>query len=134
MAPPRFRDPRPSNWKGFPMTVKVSDVFETLRKSMLVDGYPLVVDLQNSHDSWIVDARDGTEYLDFFSYFATNPLGHNHPGINNPDFRKLMGEIAIHNPSNSDFYNTVMADFVDAFRRLAQPPELPHVFWIAGGA
>jgi len=115
------------------MTVKVSDVFETLKKSMLVDGYPLVVDLERSHDSWIVDARDGVEYLDFFSYFATNPLGHNHPRVNNPEFKARMGEIAIHNPSNSDFYNTVMADFVDTFRRLAQPAELPHVFWIAGG-
>jgi L-lysine 6-transaminase len=116
------------------MTVKVSDVFETLKKSMLVDGYPLVVDLEKSHDSWIVDARDGTEYLDFFSYFATNPLGHNHPKINTPEFKRYMGEVAIHNPSNSDFYNTVMADFVDTFRRLAQPDGLPHVFWIAGGA
>jgi L-lysine 6-transaminase len=116
------------------MTVKVSDVFETLSKSMLVDGYPLVVDLDRSHDSWIVDARDGAEYLDFFSYFATNPLGHNHPKVNNPEFKKHMGEIAIHNPSNSDFYNTVMADFVDSFRKLAQPGELPHVFWVAGGA
>lgn len=116
------------------MTVKVNEVFDTLKKSMLVDGYPLVVDLQQSHGSWIVDARDGAEYLDFFSYFATNPLGHNHPKINTPEFKRFMGEVAIHNPSNSDFYNTVMADFVDAFRRLAQPAELPNAFWIAGGA
>ncbi len=69
----------------------------------------------------IVDARDGAEYLDFFSYFATNPVGHNHPKINKPEFKRFMGEVAIHNPSLSDFYNTVMADFVDTFRRLAQP-------------
>jgi L-lysine 6-transaminase len=116
------------------MTIKTNEVFDTLKKSMLVDGYPMVVDLQKSHGSWIVDAQDGAEYLDFFSYFATNPLGHNHPKINNPEFKRLMGEVAIHNPSLSDFYNTVMADFVDTFRRLAQPAELPHVFWIAGGA
>lgn len=116
------------------MTVKAPDVFDVLKKSMLVDGYPIVVDLDRSHGCFIVDARDGTEYLDFFSYFATNPIGHNHPRVNNPEFKRLMGEVAIHNPSNSDFYTTAMADFVDAFRRLAQPEALPNVFWIAGGA
>jgi L-lysine 6-transaminase len=116
------------------MTVRVPEVHETLKKSMLVDGYPIVVDLEKSHESWLVDAATGDEYLDFFSYFATNPIGHNHPKVNDPEFKRFMGEVAIHNPSNADFYTTVMADFVDTFRRLVQPPELPHVFWIAGGA
>ena len=115
------------------MTVRVPEVHETLKKSMLVDGYPLVVDLEKSHASYLVDAATGNEYLDFFSYFATNPVGHNHPRVNNAEFKRHMGEVAIHNPSNSDFYTTVMADFVDTFRRLAQPKEMPHVFWVAGG-
>ena len=115
------------------MSVRTTDVHDVLGRTMLADGYPIVVDLEKSHGSYIVDARSGDEYLDFFSYFATNPLGHNHPRVNNPEFKKMMGEIAIHNPSNSDFYTTVMADFVDAFRRLAQPAELPHVFFVAGG-
>lgn len=115
------------------MTVRIPEVHETLKKSMLVDGYPIVVDLEKSHESWLVDAATGEEYLDFFSYFATNPIGHNHPKVNDPEFKRFMGEVAIHNPSNADFYTTVMADFVDTFRRLVQPPELPHVFWIAGG-
>lgn len=116
------------------MTVRVHEVHETLKKTMLVDGYPLVVDLEKSHASFLVDAVTGDEYLDFFSYFATNPIGHNHPRVNNPEFKRHMGDVAIHNPSNADFYTTVMADFVDTFRRLAQPAEMPHVFWISGGA
>lgn len=115
------------------MTVQSASVHETLRRTMLVDGYELVVDLQKSHGCWLVDATTGDEYLDFFSYFATNPVGHNHPRVNNPEFKRMMGEVAIHNPSNSDFYSAPMAEFVDTFRRLAQPPELPHVFWVAGG-
>jgi L-lysine 6-transaminase len=116
------------------MTVRVPEVHETLKKTMLVDGYPLVVDLAKSHDSFLVDAATGDQYLDFFSYFATNPIGHNHPRVNNDAFKRHMGEVAIHNPSNADFYTTVMADFVDTFRRLAQPKAMKHVFWISGGA
>ena len=41
--------------------VKSKDVLETLGQSMLVDGYPLVVDLEKSHGSWLVDERDGNK-------------------------------------------------------------------------
>ena len=54
-------------------------VFATLGRHMLVDGFHLVMDLEKSHGSWIVDARDGRKYLDFYTFFATTPLGHNHP-------------------------------------------------------
>ena len=52
-------------------------VFDTLGRHMLVDGFHLVMDLEKSHGSWIVDARDGRKYLDFYTFFATTPLGHN---------------------------------------------------------
>jgi L-lysine 6-transaminase len=44
-----------------------------------------------------------------------------------------LGRAAINKPSNSDLYSVEMAEFVDAFRRLAQPAELPHLFVIEGG-
>jgi L-lysine 6-transaminase len=40
----------------------------------------------------------------------------------------------VHKPSNSDLYTVEMAEFVDTFARLAQPPQLPHAFFIEGGA
>ncbi len=116
------------------MNIQVNDVLSTLRKSMLVDGYRLIVDLEKSRGSWIVDAVDGSRYLDFFTYFATNTLGHNHPKVACPEFRQRMGEVAIHNPSNADFYTQVMADFVETFARIARPADLPHLFWVAGGS
>ncbi len=47
-------------------------VFDTLGRHMLVDGFHLVMDLEKSHGSWIVDARDGRKYLDFYTFFATS--------------------------------------------------------------
>ena len=38
---------------------------------MLADGMEQVIDLKKSHGSWMVDARDGKEYVDLFSMFAT---------------------------------------------------------------
>jgi 4-aminobutyrate aminotransferase-like enzyme len=48
-------------------------VFPTLRKHMLVDGFDLVIDLQRSKGSFIVDARDGKLYLDFFTFMCLRP-------------------------------------------------------------
>ncbi len=114
--------------------IQPGDVFETLQRHILVDGFHLVMDLEKSHGSWIVDARDGKKYLDFYTFFATAPLGHNHPSLNTPEFRARLGAIAVHKPANSDIYTTEYAEWVEAFAIHAAPDYLPHLFWIDGGA
>jgi L-lysine 6-transaminase len=109
-------------------------VFETLGRHMLVDGFHLVMDLDKSHGSWIVDARDGRKYLDFYTFFATTPLGHNHPRLREPAFIQRLGEIAVNKPANSDIYTTAFAEWVEAFGTKATPDYLPHLFWIDGGS
>lgn len=109
-------------------------VFETLGRHMLVDGFHLVMDLEKSHGSWIVDARNGQKYLDFYTFFATTPLGHNHPRLVDPAFQARLGSIAVNKPANSDIYTTAFAEWVEAFGTQAVPATLPHLFWIDGGS
>lgn len=113
--------------------VQPEDVFEVLRQHMLVDGFHLVMDLEKSQGSWIVDARDGRKYLDFYTFFATAPLGHNHPRLKEPAFQKRLGAIAVNKPANSDIYTTAFAEWVETFATHAGLPYLPHLFWIDGG-
>ena len=56
-----------------------NDVLKRLDEHLLVDGYDLVLDLDASRGSRLVDARDGEAYLDMFTFFASNALGMNHP-------------------------------------------------------
>ena len=114
-------------------SVSPQDVFATLERSILVDGFHVVVDLEKSHGSMLVDARDGKEYLDFYTYFATLPVGHNHPRLMDPDFQKKLLRASIANPANSDVYTVEFAEFVEIFRDSAQRDYLPHAFFIAGG-
>jgi L-lysine 6-transaminase len=114
--------------------VQPSEVLETLGRHMLVDGFHLVMDLEKSHGSWIVDARDGRKYLDFYTFFATTPLGHNHPRLRERDFEARLGAIAVNKPANSDIYTTAFAEWVETFSRLACPDYLPHLFWVDGGS
>jgi L-lysine 6-transaminase len=112
-----------------------AQVHDVLRRSMLVDGFDMVLDLAASRGSRLVDARDGTTYLDLFTFFASSALGMNHPALaDDAVFRDELLEAAVNKPSNSDVYTVAMARFVDAFRRVLGDPGLPHLFFVEGGA
>jgi len=113
------------------MTILATKVHETLGKHILADGMDPVIDLKSSHGSWLVDKRDGREYLDLFSMFASLSVGYNHPHI--LENRDRLTEAALNKPTNSDIYSTQMAEFVDTFGRVAQPDYLPYAFFIEGG-
>lgn len=114
--------------------VAPSQVHETLRRHMLVDGYPMVVDLERSQGDWVRDLVTGRDYLDFFSFFATNPVGFNHPGMRDEETLARLSAVSVTRVSNSDYYTTYFAEFVDTLARTAAPPELPYYFFIDGGA
>jgi len=116
-------------------SVKVTPdkVHEVLAKHMLADGFDFVLDLEKSEGVYLYDSRRQRKLLDFFSFFATNPLGMNHPAMKTPEFTARINRAAVHNPSNSDVYTTEMAEFVETFAQHAMPSHLPHVFFIAGG-
>ena len=114
--------------------IKTSDVRSTLAKHILADGYDMVLDLDKSHGSYLVDKVTKKEYLDFFTFFASNPLGMNHPALDNDEFIRRIGKAAINKPSNSDIYTEYMAEFMETFERVGIPDYLPHAFFISGGA
>ncbi|MCW2665196.1 MAG: L-lysine 6-transaminase [Frankiales bacterium] len=112
-----------------------ADVHRSLARHLLVDGLDLVLDLQASRGSRLVDARDGTAYLDLFTFFASSALGMNHPGLaEDPVFREELLQAALNKPSCSDVSCVPMARFVDVFARVLGDPALPHLFFVEGGA
>ena len=110
-----------------------SDVPHLLARHLLVDGFDLVADLDRSSGSWLVDARDGRRYLDMFTFFASSPLGMNHPSVTSPEARELLGRVAASKPSNSDVPTVELARFVETFERVLGDPALPHLFLVEGG-
>ena len=116
------------------MSIKPTEVHKTLSKHMLADGFDLVLDLKKSKGCRIYNSRAGKYMLDCFSFFASAPIGCNHPKLTTPEFIKKMGELAVNKPTNSDLYTTEMAEFVDAFRKNAVPDYFEHLFFVSGGA
>lgn len=107
------------------------EVHQRLAKHILADGFPIVIDLDKSHGSYLVDV-DGNEYLDMFSMFASSPIGYNHPHI--LKHADQLKEAAINKLALSDIYPNAFADFLDTFERVAIPKELDYCFFIDGGA
>ena len=105
-------------------------VHQRLAKHILADGFPMVMDMDKSKGSYIVDDK-GNQYLDMFSMFASTAIGYNHPHlVAHTDF---LGKNAVNKPAMSDIYTKDYADLMDTFARVAMPKELQYCFFISGG-
>jgi L-lysine 6-transaminase len=114
--------------------VAPEQVHTVLGRHLLADGFPLVVDLERSQGSWLVDARTGDRYLDLYTFFASSPLGINPPEIvDEPEFLAELTRASANKPANSDAYTVPYAEFVETFTRVLGDPALPHLFFIEGG-
>jgi L-lysine 6-transaminase len=118
----------------YKLSVLPDQVQESLKKHILADGFDLTFDMEKSSGVHIYDSRYNRTLLDFFTCFASVPLGYNHPKmVNDEEFKKNLMLAALTNPSNSDIYTTQYAQFVETFSRVGIPEYLPHAFFIAGG-
>jgi len=115
------------------LEISPEEVHSSISKHMLPDVFPFVLDLERSRGNHIYDSKGKRFLLDAFSFIASNPVGHNHPGLNRADFEEKLLRAAKVKPSNSDLYTVEMAQFVDTFARLAVPPNFKHLFFVEGG-
>ena len=116
------------------MTVTSNNVHKTLSKYMLADGLDLVLDLKKSKGCRIYNSRTQQYMLDGFSFFASAPLGCNHPKLTTSEFKNKIANVAINKPTNSDLYTIELAEFVETFHDSVVPNIFTHLFFISGGA
>lgn len=109
-------------------------VHATLSRHLLALGHGFVLDLDKSHGPFVHDAKSGQEYLDFASFYASNPLGFAPPQLTEPAFRERIVRAATLKVANPDFYTTYFAEFVETLSRTAAPPTHPHYFFVEGGS
>ena len=114
--------------------VDSKDVHNVLSKYMLADGFDMVLDLKASNGAFLRDSKNNRDIIDFFSFFASMPIGMNHPKMNNDKIIHTLGKIALNKPSNADIYTSEMATFVKTFFNIALPDYFKKAFFISGGA
>lgn len=115
------------------LRVAAQEVFDVLNKSILVDGFDLVLDVERSHGARLYDSKNQRSMIDFFSFFASNPIGFNHPKMKEKAFEEKLLIFARAKISNSDVYTTAYAEFVKSFHDHCAP-RFDRLFFIEGGA
>src|ERR1700685_3868599 len=83
--PSRKAASKPPAAKKLAAEVAPREVIAELEKHILVDGFKLVLDLQKSRGSRLVDAATGREFVDLYSFYASMPVGYNHPYFSRPE-------------------------------------------------
>jgi L-lysine 6-transaminase len=114
--------------------IESQNVHNTIGKYMICDGFDMVFDLRKSKGAYCHDSKTGRDYLDMFTFFASSPIGFNHPKMTTPEMIQFLGEVAVNNITNSDLYSEELATFVETFFQLAVPKGFKHSFFVAGGA
>ena len=109
-------------------------VIAELEQHILVDGFKLVFDLARSHGSYFVDAATGRQLIDLYSFYASQPIGFNHPYFDRPEVKADLLAAAKVKVSNADVYTVQFATFVRDFARVVGLPPLDRYFFIEGGA
>jgi L-lysine 6-transaminase len=119
----------------YDLLISPDNVKASLEKHIHADGFDLTFDMEKSNGVYIYDSKNKRTLLDFFTCFASVPLGYNHlKMVNDEVFKKNLLLAALTNPSNSDIYTTQYAQFVDTFDKIGIPEYLPHAFFISGGS
>src|SRR5690242_4255448 len=114
--------------------VTPGEVIGRLEKHVLVDGFKLVFDLQKSRGSLFVDAVSGREFIDLYGFYASQPIGFNHPHFERKEVQADLLAAAKIKIANADVYTSYFATFVETFARVVGLPPLDRYFFIDGGA
>lgn len=114
--------------------VAPGDVHATLSRHLLTLGHGFVLDLEKSSGPFVRDAKSGQQFLDFSSFYASNPLGFAAPSLTDPATQERLARAATVKVANPDFYTTYFAEFVETLSRTAAPASHPHYFFVEGGS
>jgi L-lysine 6-transaminase len=131
---PRKAAAEPAATKHSPGAVPPQQVIAELEQHILVDGFKLIFDAARSRGSRFVDAATGRELIDLYSFYASQPIGFNHPCFDRPEVKADLLAAAKIKVANADVYTVQYATFVQTFARVAGMAPLDRYFFIEGGA
>ena len=115
---------------------KSAAMIEELGRYVIADLYPFVVDLEHCHGMWLTTV-DGQEVFDWAGYYASKLIGHNHPGLYEPDYVKRLVRAANNKMPNPDYLTAECLEYYRLVYKLApRCMHNPHleVYTINSGA
>jgi L-lysine 6-transaminase len=93
-------------------------MLDELQQYVIVEPYPFVVDLDQSKGMWLATA-DGDRLFDWAGYYGAKLLGHNHPGLFEPEYLTRLVRVANHKVASPDFLTAECLDYYRLCYRIA---------------
>lgn len=94
-----------------------------LGKYVIAEPYPFAIDLEKSSGMTLVTV-DGQELFDWAGYYGSKLLGHNHPGLYEPEYLTRLSRAANNKVANPDF---ITQECLDYYRLVYEnAPEVMH--------
>lgn len=89
-----------------------------LGRYVIADVYPFALDLSRSEGMWLVTV-DGQKIFDWSGYYASKLIGHNHPGLYEPDYVQRLVRAANNKTPNPDFLTAECLEYYRCLHRIA---------------
>jgi len=93
-------------------------MIDELQRYVIADVYPFVIDLARSEGMWLATV-DGDRLFDWAGYYASKLIGHNHPGLREPEYLERLVRAANNKVANPDFLTPECLDYYRTLHRLA---------------
>jgi L-lysine 6-transaminase len=77
-------------------------MLDELSKYVIATPYPFALDLAKCEGMWLVTV-DGQRLFDWAGYYGSKLIGHNHPGLYEPEYTKRLVLAANNKVANPDF-------------------------------
>jgi L-lysine 6-transaminase len=89
-----------------------------LNRYVVATPQPFAVDLEHSEGMYLATV-DGQRLFDWAGYYGSKLLGHNHPGLYEPDYLRRLARAANNKVANPDFLTQECLDYYRMLYRIA---------------
>lgn len=111
-------------------------MIDELARYVITETQPVVLDLARCEGMWLATV-DGQKIFDWTGYYASKLIGHNHPGLSEPDYLQRLARAANNKVANPDFLTAECLAYYRTLHALAprcmRNPQL-EVYCVNSGA
>lgn len=108
---------RPGGSRTFPGPTSAA-MIEQMRRYVITQVHPFVVDLAGCDGMWLATV-DGDRLFDWSGYYASKLIGHNHPGLQEPDYLQRLALAANNKVANPDFLTRECLEYYHTLHTVA---------------
>lgn len=93
-------------------------MLDELGRYVIATPYPFAIDLEACEGMWLVTV-DGQRLFDWTGYYGSKLIGHNHPGLYEPEYVKRLVRAANNKVANPDFLTKECLEYYRMLHRVA---------------